>query len=483
MQRSWKRLAVWAVLAGIVAAGGTALSLGWTPLGQKATAQVAPRADLPRPESREDDPVLDNGLPVKVVHPKRNDKELVRSVSQPATIRGLYRAELLAHVAGPVKYIEKNIGDSVKQGEVLLELDVPDLVEAVKQKATQVSLAEQELKAAEAYIKVATAREKQARADIRDKEGLADRSEALVNYRRKEYERFRTLVENNGAVAGVADERKHDYEAAEADWKSAKAAVDAARAAAEEFSAKLLGARVDVEVKQARVAVARAEQAMAQATLDYAKIRAPFDGVIVSRDVDPGSFVQNASTGHATPVLTVVRTDVVTAVMWVPEKEAPYVTKQTEVVLHMDALDDREIHSRVTRKSDFLDPTKSRDMRVEVDIPNKDGLLKPGMYGTMTLLLEKFQNACLVPAGAVFERDRKMYVFEVRDGKARLVPVRVQLEDGVEAKVVRLVRRHNPQSGRDETVPEELTGKEEIILSGQGELADGQAVAPVRADW
>src|SRR5262249_44352760 len=117
-----------------------------------------------------------------------------------------------------------------------------------------------------------------------------------------------------------------------------------------------------------------------------------------------------------------------------------------------------------------------RDMRVEVDVKNKEGLLKPGMYGDMKLFLQSFDKAYLVPSGAVFERDGKAYIFEVKDDIAHLVPVHVQLEDGVESKIVKLVRQQNPRTGQAEVVEQELTGDEEILRSGQGEIADGQRV-------
>ncbi|HEY1860596.1 MAG TPA: hypothetical protein VGG61_09600, partial [Gemmataceae bacterium] len=144
---------------------------------------------------------------------------------------------------------------------------------------------------------------------------------------------------------------------------------------------------------------------------------------------------------------------------------------------------DREIHAKVTRVSHWLQPDKSRDMRIEVDIDNKDGLLDPGMYGAMTLLLQKFDDARLVPTCAVFERGGKSYVFEVSDRRAHLVPVRVQYEDGIQAKIVRLVQKNNPQTGELEEAAEELSGDEEIIRSGQGEIAEGQYVLANQVDW
>src|SRR5262249_7377276 len=125
--------------------------------------------------------------------------------------------------------------------------------------------------------------------------------------------------------------------------------MEAARANLEAFKAKVEAAKVDVDVKKARIAVAQAERAKAQAMVDFAKIRAPFDGVIAARGVDKGAyvdkgaFVQDASTGHPMPLLTLVRMDKVTMVMWVPEKDAPYVNKDTEAVVHLDALGEPEI--------------------------------------------------------------------------------------------------------------------------------------------
>src|SRR5262249_39621053 len=159
---------------------------------------------------------------------------------------------------------------------------------------------------------------------------------------------------------------------------------------------------------------------------------------------------------HPTPALTVVRTDIMTLVMWVPEKDAPFVNKNTEAIIRMDALGGRELRAKVSRFSHLLDPDKSRDMRVEVDVDNSNGSLQPGMYGTMTLVLQKFDNANLIPSGAVFERSGRTYIFEVIDTTARLVPVRVELEDGVRAKIFKLVRKSDPKTGLMQEVPVDL---------------------------
>ena len=282
-------------------------------------------------------------------------------------------------------------------------------------------------------------------------------------------------------VANVLDEKQRDLEAAVADYQTSQAATDAAKAKAQEFSAKVDAAQVDIDVKKARIVAAEADRDHAQAMVDFTKIRAPFNGMIVAQNVDPGSFVQNASTGNPTPMLRVVRTDVVTLVTWVPEKDAPLVNKDTQAVIRLDALGDQVIRTKITRYSHWLDPDKSRNMRVEVDFENKDHRLVPGMYGSMTLLLQDFSKSLLVPAGAVFSTDNHSYIFEVRGGRAIRVPVRVQFEDGVQAKIVKIVRSTPAGKGPPVEKTEELTDQDQIISSGQGELADGQPVKAVAA--
>ena len=236
--------------------------------------------------------------------------------------------------------------------------------------------------------------------------------------------------------------------------------------------------------------------------MNYAKIRAPFRGTIVSRKVDPGSFVQNASTGHPTPVLSIARTDIVTVVMRVPDNYAPFVGENTQAVVELDALPGLQFHGRVTRFSpSLMTAAHDRTMRVEVDLWNrtpeehkqaianpaftedlKDGpfpilpqvtgtdplhrprALLPGMYGRMTLVLKTFENTYLIPSQAIIRQGGRSYLYVVEEDKAHLTPVQVQLDDGTLAKVERL--------GPNGDVVGSLTGREQIIISNQEELTE-----------
>jgi HlyD family secretion protein len=407
MTKLTSRLTIGAVaICALTAAGAIVPLTGCS--GGDAAAQ--PAAASSAAASREISAPTDL-ISVETIHPRPDPRGCVRTETEPAYVEGYFTADLMARVAGSVKSIDKNIGDTVQKGEVLVELDAPDLVQELAQKQAAVEQAQQDFKSAQSSLAVAQACAKTAESLILETAAAEAHSAALAKFHREEYHRYELLASRDAVVATVLDEKLRDLEAAEADYKTAQAATQTAQAKAAEFSAKVDQARVDIDVKKARVSVAISDRDHSQAMVDFTKIRAPFDGLIVARKVDPGAFVQNASTGNPTPMLRVVRTDIVTFVTWVPEKDASLVTKDTAATIRLDALGGEPIHIKVTRFSHWLDPDKSRDMRVEVDFDNKDGRLKPGMYGSMSLELCNYGHARMIPVSSIFTSGDQSYVF------------------------------------------------------------------------
>src|SRR5262249_15289601 len=151
-----KRAFFWGGLVSVLGVGVVILAtIGAMRPGHKTEASAA---DVSHHEQESNG---EGTISVKTIRPKLNRQEFMRSVSQPAFVKGFFQADLMAHVAGPVKFIQKNIGDTVTEGEVLLELDVPDLVQEVAQKEALVKLAEQDYRAAEANIAIVVATEKE----------------------------------------------------------------------------------------------------------------------------------------------------------------------------------------------------------------------------------------------------------------------------------------------------------------------------------
>ncbi len=473
----------------------------------------------------EEEETTDMVTTVKTIHPKLN-KSFTRTVTAPAYVEPFFKADLYAHVAGPVKRIHKNIGDQVTEGELLVEIDVPDLVQEIYQKEAIVEQTVKDRDAAVAHVESLVEAVETAKTHILEKQALLEQMVATRDLRKTELRRYEILAARQAITADLVEERQRDVQVAVATCKSAAVAIDTARSEWRGVQAKLAEVRADLKVKEARIQVAQKDRQKMQAQADWAKIRAPFSGVITARNVDPGSFVQNATTAHTQPMLTLMRLDLVTICMMVPERAAPFITAGMEALIHMEVEASKQIQNlrgRVTRFAPHLDPDKGRTMRVEVDLYNppergfkrstskalsafllplaaahpydvpvlmqvgrqvwgRPGLLRPGMYGTMKLVLQRFGHPYVIPSSAVFTHNGKTHIVQVRNCKIYRVPVQVRLEDGVQSMVAVLLREANPETGEGEEL-QELDGSEEIVPSGQGEYQEGQEVQNQRTAW
>jgi multidrug efflux pump subunit AcrA (membrane-fusion protein) len=456
-------------------------------------------------------------VPVHTIRPKY-DPSFSLSVKAPAQVAAYEWADLEAQVAGKVEYIRKAEGSPVTAGELLIQIAVPDLDEEVKQRESIVQQRKAELKLAEEMEKIAAAAVVVAAKNIEVANAGIKVADAVQDYRGKEYKRLRGLVAEKAATLQVVEEHERYYQAAVADTVRAQADVEKAKASWQEAQAKLAAAKADVQLKKELIEVARKERDRVQAVVDYAKITAPFDGVVIHRNVNRGSFVQNATTAHTEPLLRVERRDIVTVLMKVPDTFAPFVDTNTEAVLEMSELPGQEIHGKVTRFRPTLDSkTNDHTLLVYVDLYNgtetdyqhflakekakqvpfddlKDGPLPlvpkvtgpsagapprlyPGMYGEMKLVFRHLPHVYLLPSDAVVRPGGTPYIYVVKDGKAKLVPVEVQVDDQKLAKVAVISKTANG------IVKRELTGDEEVIYSNQSELTDGDAVKPIPQDW
>ena len=141
----------------------------------------------------------------------------------------------------------------------------------------------------------------------------------------------------------------------------------------------------DVALAEANLAAANADLQRLQAMVEYTKIIAPFDGVITRRLVNLGDLVQAATANRPTaPLFTCQEIDVVRVFAEVPETNAAAIRPGWAAEVRLYGPTGQTLHNTVTRVAGALDPT-TRTMRVEIDLPNPDGSLLPGMYAQVTL--------------------------------------------------------------------------------------------------
>lgn len=383
---------------------------------------------------------------------------LIVRIEQPGTIEASESAALFSRVSGYVRAVHTDIGDHVSAGQILLETDVPELAQDLAFKKALVAEANAAEAQAKAGVTAAKGTLEAHAAQLALAQAELKKAESDCEFRRREYTRYSDLASKNASTAQLLDERQLVLHTAESACASAEAKLKAVRNERLVLEAKVAAAEADVRKAAAHVAVAEADRDKTSTIIDYAMLKAPFDGVITMRTVDIGEYVASPGSDRAAPLFTLERIDPVTVVVKIPEKEVATVHLGNQIKFQFDGLKDQELMAKVTRLSHSLDG-KSRTMRVEIDMANPDGALYPGMYGAASLMLADVSDAVTVPAAALFSHGGELFVFQVRDEKVVRTRVRTGFDDG------RIVQ-----------VLDGLKGGERVIVSSKGELSDGDRV-------
>lgn len=362
---------------------------------------------------------------VEVVHPER--RTVRKTVSEPAQLQGFETTELHAKLSGYVKRWTHNIGDRVKAGEVLAELSEPELEAEAAQKQAAVEQAAAKRQLADAAAEVAAANVSGAEAKLTEARAGVKRVDAELARWRSEYQRVEGLFQARAQTGSLLDETRSKVESAQAAADETKAQVKTAEVGLTQAKAALDQARAEVASAESAVRVARADARRIEALLSYAKIQAPFDGVVIRRQVDTGQLTKPGA--DSDPLFVLVRTDILTVTTDVPELYAPDVGPGDRVSVTFQALQGHAVEGRVTRTAWALDP-KTRTLRIEVDLPNPDGKLRPGVYAHATVIAEEHADVVTVPATAPVREGDRAFCTVVVGGKAVKRPVRLGLSDG-----------------------------------------------------
>ena len=391
---------------------------------------------------------------VEVVRPER--QTVRRSVGEPGQLQAFETAEVHARIPGYVKGWTVNIGSAVKKGQVLAELSVPELEAELRQKEAAIEQASARRKQAEAEVEVAQADIAGSEARLEVVRAGIHRSEAEVARWQAELHRVEQLFEAQAQTGTLLDETRSKHRSAEATLEEGHAQVKSAEVGLIQARAALDRARSDVAAGTAAVDFATADANHARAMLAYARIEAPFDGVVTQRNIDTGDLTRPGPDG--TPLFVVARSDVVTISVDVPEAFAAEVNPGDRASVKLQAMGGRIVEGKVTRISWALDP-KTRTIRVEIDIPNPESRLRPGLYAYATIVAEEHPDVLTVPVSAIVEEDGKPRCVVVADGKAARRPLVLGLNDGTRAEVV---------SG--------LAAGDAVVKANAASLADGQPV-------
>jgi multidrug efflux pump subunit AcrA (membrane-fusion protein) len=259
------------------------------------------------------------------------------TVTAPAAVQAFFATDLYAKDSGYASHIDADIGDHVKQGQVLAVIDDPEM-------AASYDKARAAVLQAQAALEVAK----------RQFVGLqADQALQHVTVRRQ-----RELFAGKAATAQALDDANGKEQASQANTETGRARIAAA---------------------QADLQVAEAEAQRLKALVGYDTITAPFNGVVTRRLVNPGDLVQTATSTRGAPLFTVQELDMVRVFADVAEEGAANIRPGRPATVTLYQAGRLAVHGTVTRVASAFDPA-TRTMRIEIDLPNPDLTLLPGMY-------------------------------------------------------------------------------------------------------
>jgi RND family efflux transporter MFP subunit len=399
------------------------------------------------------------GTPVEVVHPLKG--QMVRTTTQPGTVQAFESVQRYAAVSGYLQKETVDIGDRVKKGQILIKVDVPELEKQIKRYASLVDQARARVKQMKARITSAEAQKKAAEATVKQAEATAKSTAAALRFREQCLRRMKALFYSKSIDEELLDEKTQQRDAALEAHNAALAGIETAKAQALAADAKIEQARADFAATEAEVEVAQAELERAEVLVQYSTIVAPFDGVITQRSLFVGDFVRAATEGGSqVPLVTVQRTDLFRVVVQIPDRDVPYCDPGDPAQVEIDALPGKLFPAKVSRVAESEDP-ETRLMRVEIDVPNTNGEIRKGMYGRVTITLDKETDQLSIPSSCLVgkSKDGKANVYVFKDGHARLTPIEVRQDDGRRVAVLRGLKE-----------------RDEVIAHFGSDIANGAAV-------
>jgi len=347
---------------------------------------------------------------------------LASSLTVAGQFQPYQQVDLHAKVSGYIRWIKVDIGDRVRQGEVLALLEVPELQNQVEGAQAEVRHSQSDITRAQSEVVSA---------------------ESTYSALHAEYTR---LEEASKERPGLIAEQE----------------LDDARAKDQQAAAQVGVAKASLDAMRQQLGVSRATRSRLETMSRYEQIIAPFTGVVTKRYADTGSLIQAGQNNNTQtlPVVQVAESDLLRLRMPVPEGDVPYIQVGGDVRVTVSATG-HTFTGKIIRFSRALD-TNTRTMLTEVDVPNLDLSLDPGMYAETTIQLQQKNDALILPAQAVVQNGDQSYVLVVdatNHVEKRGVTLGIQTSNRVE-------------------ITSGLQAGDNVIAAGQTGYQPGEVVSP-----
>ncbi len=415
-KKTWR----WIILIIFIGVGGLILYRGWASNQKRSASQRIGRGEIP--------------VEVSTVV----QRKLTYSFIANGDIAPLMQVDLFPKVSGYLEKIYVQIGDSVRQGQVIAQIDRAEFLQKVKEVEAKVAQAKAQYAELEAGTRIE---------DVRQAEEAVKQAQSRFNNARLQRDRVLALYNRQVISKKEADVSEMEYNVAEAQLASA------------EQQLKMLKEGARTEVKAASLGKLKEMEAILaqeQIRLQNTQIVAPFSGEIVRRNVDSGALVS-----PSTPLVTLVHLDTLKVLANVIEKDISLVKPGMKAKILTEAYPEKTFEGIIVRMNKALD-LATRTLQVEINIPNPGHLLKAGMFARIEVALMEKPDALVVPREAVIEEAGKQSVFVVEGNQALRKPIVMGIEQGGLVEVI-----------------EGLKEGDKVVVRGQQSIKDRSTIRVV----
>ncbi len=428
------------------------VAVGLALLGLALGAGAQPRPASPaRGSGASGDPA-----PLRVTTAVVEGRPVQRSVDTVGSLLAWEEAIVRSQIQGTLLRLHADLGDAVREGQPLADLDRREANLAVDQMQADLLAARENHARARAAVDASRANLERVRESRRGLEADVERARADAEWKRREFERAQELHAKQLIAARDVDQGRAQHQAA-------TALVQMTETTLTQHADQMRAAEAQLEADQGAVKAAEAQVRQREATVELGQKRvtdtvvaAPITGVVAKRHVVAGEFVKDN-----TPIFTLVATDPLKYTGTVPERAAPEIRAGQEVRLAVDAFGSRSFPGQVTRVAPVVD-VPTRTLMLEARVPNGPGLLKPGFFARGAVLTRRDPRVPFVPAEALAYVVGISKVFVIADGRAQ----------------ERVVRAGLREAGWVE-IEEGVKPGETVATSGLAQLYDGAPVRPV----
>jgi multidrug efflux pump subunit AcrA (membrane-fusion protein) len=354
----------------------------------------------------------------------------------------LMQVDLFPKVSGYLERIHVHIGDIVKQGQVIAQIDQTDFLHKVREIEAKVAQA----RALLAEIETGTRTE-----ELRQAEEAVKQAQSRFDNAKLQHERIDALHKREVISKKERDLSDMEYAVAEAQLASSQQQLKLLRE----------GARQEVrDVSRAKLREMEAILEQERNHLKDTKIVAPFQGEISRKYVDAGAFVSPSS--PPTPLVSLGHIETLKIIANVLEKDIPLLKAGMKAKVRVDSYPERVFEGRVEKINSALD-LSTRTLQAEVYIPNLDRFLKPGMFASMEVVLLEKPQTLVIPREAILEAGREMSVFVVEGKQAIRKLITIGYEQDLMIEVLK-----------------GLNEGDQVIIKGQQLIKDGFTIRVVK---